>query len=54
VSEGKATARFLAENKRVRLGVTPGAAGLDIALPAEAPDKVATVIELRGKFAPQK
>lgn len=50
VSDGKATARFLAESKRARLAVTSGAAGLEIALPVAAPDKIATVIELRGKL----
>lgn len=50
-AKGKATASFLAENKRAKLETKSTDAGLEIALPREAPDAIDTVIRLDGEFA---
>lgn len=51
LKQGKARAAFLSELRRQKLNCTTLAGGLEISLPREAPDKIATVIELRGKFS---
>ena len=48
LDRGKATARFLAENQRVRITVRVAGPGLELDLPSAAPDPVATVIRLDG------
>jgi alpha-L-fucosidase len=51
LTRGAARASFLAELGKRKLPGTPVAGGYEITLPAAAPDKIATVIELRGKFS---
>lgn len=50
VAEGRApTASFLAGRKAGRITVAATPAGWELTLPAQAPDPIASVIELRGK-----
>lgn len=50
ITKGQAKARFLSENGRARLEVQTTDAGLQISLPPQAPDRIATVIQLDGAF----
>lgn len=45
-----AKARFLAELSRERLHVRVTDAGSEIQVPATAPDPIATVLEVEGRF----
>ena len=51
VTKGKAGARFLAENDRARLDVRALDSAIEISVPPQAPDPIATVIRLDGAFA---
>lgn len=52
-ADGKVRAAFLSERNHAKLPVMVGPAGIELTVPAAAPDPIATVIELRGKFMPK-
>jgi alpha-L-fucosidase len=53
-TKGKASARFLAENNRARMEVRAVDSAIQIGLPPQSPDPIATVIRLEGTFEASK